>query len=230
MTQELPEKETKLLKNLRKKYKISFEPFQARDTRLEILQVTDLEPLLAGKDPFKNMAEFPFWSRIWEATIILADLMASTPPAPGQTLLELGAGFGVPGLVAAANGYKVTLSDYEQHIIDFERVSAAANGLSDIDFKLIDWNSPPDLPRFNTIIGAEILYREDFFQPLLNVFDKLLAEDGTIFLAHDGRRRNTEKFLNLASKKFAIAARSVKVTFDDEERNIILNRLKPLSS
>ena len=222
----LPEKAQNVLKRIRKKYKVGFEPLRIRETELQILQVTDLEHLLAGKDPFADVSNFPFWVKLWESALMLADVMATIPANPGQRLLELGAGLGAPGLVAATRGYKVTLSDYEPHILDFQRVSAAANELTDVDFRMIDWTKPPEMDPFDIIIGAEILFRDDFFQPLLNVFRKYLAENGTIYIAHDVRRKSVPKFLDLAQKEFEIAVKAQKMKSEDGELTILINRLK----
>ncbi|MCB2181698.1 MAG: methyltransferase domain-containing protein [Desulfobulbaceae bacterium] len=222
----LPENAKKVLKRIRKQYKVGFQPLRVRDVELQILQVTDLEHLLAGKDPFADVENFPFWVKLWEAALMLSDIMATVPCQPGQSLLELGAGLGAPGLVAASRGYKVTLSDYEPHILDFQRVSAAANDITDIDFKMIDWKKPPEMDQFETIIGAEILFRDEFFNPLLNVFDKYLAPNGTIYIAHDVRRKSVPKFLDLAQKKYEIAVKSQKMNSEDGEITILVNRLK----
>lgn len=223
---QLPEKQYARLREIRKTYKVDFEPLRLRGKEIQLLQVTDLEPLLAGKDPFAEVANFPFWVKLWEAAMVLADLMLTTPPAKeGHTLLELGAGLGAPGLAAALAGYRVTLTDYEPHILDFERVSAAATGLKGVECRLLDWLKPTTLPRFDTIIGAEILFREEFFTPLLNIFRALLAENGVIYLAHDIRRKSLPKFLLLAEKEYEIAVSSRKMQTDGKELTIIVNRL-----
>ena len=144
MPPQLSEKTQKILRRIRKQFKVDFRPLKIRNVQLQMLQVTDLEHLLGGKDPFANVEEFPFWVKLWESALMLADVMATIPANPGQRLLELGAGLGAPGLVAATRGYKVTLSDYEPHILDFQRVSAAANELTDVDFRMIDWTKPPE--------------------------------------------------------------------------------------
>lgn len=226
-TAKLPAKEAKKLSAIRKKYKVAFEKLRIGEHELEILKVTDLEPLLKGKDPFKNVSEFPFWVKLWEASMVLAQLLTSMSPKPGQKLLELGAGLGAPGLAAAACGYNVTLSDYEPHILDFQRISAAASNLTNVDYKIIDWLNPPDLQQFDTIVGAEILFREDFFEPLLNIFKKMLAPGGAIYLAHDARRKSLPLFLHKAEKEYKIAVSSRKMTSDDEELTILINRLTP---
>ena len=223
---QLPEKQYARLREIRKTYKVDFDPLRLRGKEIQLLQVTDLEPLLAGKDPFQDVADFPFWVKLWEAAMVLADLMLTTPPAKeGQTLIELGAGLGAPGLAAALAGYRVTLTDYEPHILDFERVSAAATGLKGVECRLLDWLKPPTLPRFDTIIGAEILFREEFFAPLLNIFRSLLAEQGVIYLAHDVRRKSLPKFLLLAEKEYEIAVSSRKMRSQGKELTIIVNRL-----
>lgn len=225
-TKNLPEKAKDILKRIRKEYKVGFEPLRVRDIELQILQVTDLEHLLAGRDPFADVSIFPFWVKLWEASLMLADIMASIPVQPGRRVLELGAGLAAPGLVAAARGYNVTLSDYEPHILDFERVSAAANGLTDVDFRIIDWKNPPKLAPFDIIIGAEILFRDEFFQPLLNVFDTYLAPQGTIYIAHDVRRKSVPKFLERAQNTFQIAVSARKMMSQEGELTILVNRLQ----
>ena len=226
---ELPEKQFKIYREILKRYKVSFTPLTIRDHHLEILQVDDLEPLLAGKDPFKDVESFPFWVKLWEASLVLADLMASLAPRPGQTLLELGAGLGAPGLAAAAAGYQVTLSDYEQHILNFQKVNAGASQVADrVQHVLIDWLKPPrDLASFDTIIGAEILFREPFFEPLLTIFRQYLKPGGVIYLAHDVRRKSLPKFLIQAEKHFEVAVSTRTLRTEDKELIIIVNRLTP---
>jgi predicted nicotinamide N-methyase len=223
---QLPEKQYRILREIRKNHKVAFTPLRLRGREIQLLQVTDLEQLLAGRDPFQDVENFPFWVKLWEAAMVLADFMLTTPPRQeGESLLELGAGLGAPGLAAALAGYRVTLSDYEAKILDFQRVNVAANGLKGVECRLLDWLAPPPLPRFATIIGAEILFREEFFAPLLNVFRTLLAENGVVYLAHDARRKSLPQFLTLAEQEYEIAVSARTMRAGDEERTIIINRL-----
>lgn len=222
----LPPESKEILRRLRRRYRTEFDTLRLRERELKILQVADIEPLLNGRDPFEDVSRFPFWVRLWEAALLLSDLMLSQPVAPGGRLLELGAGLGAPGLAAALAGHRVTLSDYEPQILDFQKVSAAANGLRGIDFRLIDWLKPPKLEPFETIIGAEILFRADFFGPLLKIFRHYLAPGGTIYLAHDATRKSLGAFLELASADFTIGTMARKISGDDKEVTIILNRLQ----
>ena len=157
----------------------------------------------------------------------LAAFVATLTPRPGETLLELGAGLGAPGLAAARRGFAVTLTDYEEEILDIQRVNAAANGLDNVTCRLLDWKAPPQLERYDTIIGAEILFREEFFAPLLNLFDTLLAPDGVIYLAHDMRRKSLPAFLRQAEDRFSIEFSTRTMRSDEETLTVVINRLRP---
>ena len=179
--QTLPAETQELYNRIKQQYRVGFESLKlGDDLQLHLLKIIDLEQLLAGKDPLKNPSEFPFWVRLWEAAVVLSRFMVTLRPAPGTTVLELGAGLGAPGLTAAALGCSVTLTDYEEIILDFERVSAAASKLDQVQFSLLDWLHPPEMERYDIILGAEVLFREEFFQPLLAVLGRALKPDGVV--------------------------------------------------
>ena len=222
----LPENERQIYNRIRQQHKVIFEKFRVADTTIRLLKIADLEEFLAGKDPFANISEFPFWIRLWDAAIILAYVLQALPDKNGRKLLELGAGLGAPGLVAAAAGFSVTLTDYEDIILDFQRVSAAASKLESVECRMLDWLNPPKLTTFEVLAGAEILFREEFFEPLLNVFSTYLAENGRIYLAHDASRQSLPRFLRLAEKDFRIATQVQKIQREGKDITIIVNCLR----
>ncbi len=224
--QTLPSEELHLYNAIKQRYQVAFEPFRVGDHALQLLKITDLEQILEGKDPLKDVSSFPFWIRLWEAAIVLCEYIAAQPCEPGTTLLELGAGLGAPGLMAAKVGYQVTLSDYEQLILDFERINAAASKLVNVNCLMLDWLNPPEMERFDVILGAEILFRDEFFQPLLNVLDKTLKPGGVVYLAHDVKRRSLEPFLKMAEADYRIAASQRKLKGFEGDKIILLNRLQ----
>ncbi len=221
----LPEPERKLYNTIKSRYKLTFDRLKVGDTTLRLLKIADIEELLEGKDPFAKVSEFPFWVKLWEAAMVLSYVMHRLPDPRGKSVLELGAGLGAPGLAAAAAGFDVTISDYEELIMDFQRVSAAASGLNSVTFAHLDWLNPPDLAPFDFLIGAEILFREDFFIPLLNVFKKYLKPEGFIYLAHDATRRSLPIFLDLAKKDFDITLAKQVIKKQGQTITILVNRL-----
>ena len=223
----LPAVERALYNTIKERYKVAFEPLKIREHQLQLLKITDLEQILEGKDPLKDVSTFPFWIRLWEAAIVLSEFITGLPRDKETTLLELGAGLGAPGLTAAAAGFQVTLTDYEELILDFERINAAASKLENVQFALLDWLDPPEMPQYDVIVGAEILFREEFFEPLLKVLRKALKPEGVVYLAHDIKRRSMEPFLKLAEKEYSISASRRKLKSLDEDKIILLTRLQP---
>lgn len=223
----LPEREREIYNRLKERYSLYFEPLKLGDDTIRMLKIADLEEVLEGKDPFANVSEFPFWVKLWEAAIALAELLHSMPAGQGRTLLELGAGLGAPGLAAAKNGYRVTISDYEEVILDFQRVSAAASGLAGVvSCEMLDWLAPREMAQFDVLAGAEILFRDEFFQPLLDICLRYLKPDGVIYLAHDAGRQSLPKFLKLAGEHFVIDGKVRKFRREHREVTVIINRLR----
>ncbi len=224
----IPVEVENIFKKLQNKYELEFEQVSIRGKHFRILHIKDIEPLIAGRDIFANSLDFPFWVKIWEAEVILANLVASLPAKPNTQILELGAGLAVAGMVAASFGHKVTITDYKDEILDFVRVSSHINKCaSNIRLELLDWLNPKDIGLFDTIIASEILFHESFFNPLLKVFKKYLKPDGTIFMTHDIRRKSLAKFLPLCEKDYDIGVKKIKLSTDDENYEILITRLLP---
>ena len=223
----LPPSQLCLYEAIKNQYQVAFEPLKIQGHQLQILKIQDLEALLKGQDPLKDVANFPFWVRLWEAALVLAEFMATVPKEPGSTLLELGAGLGVPGLIAAAAGFRVTLTDYEDLILDFERINAAASKLTEIEVTKLDWLNPAELGQYDVVIGAEILFRDVFFEPLLAILRRSLKADGVIYLAHDSNRQSLQPFLKMAEKEYTISVSRRRLKSFEEDKNILLMRLKP---
>ncbi len=221
----LPEPERKIYNRIRSQYKLRFDRFKVGETTLRILKPADIEEFLAGKDPLVNVSEFPFWVKLWEAAMVLSYVMNQLPASPETTVLELGAGLGAPGITAAAAGFSVTISDYEDIIMDFQKINAAASGVQGINFTHLDWLHPPELAPFDIVIGAEILFRDEFFQPLLTVLQKYLKPEGCVYLAHDASRRSLPLFLNLAKEEFDITLGKQVIRKPEKNVTIIVNRL-----
>lgn len=227
--QTLPAQAQAIYQQIKKEYKVAFEPLQLGDVRLNLLRATDLEQILGGKDPLKNPSEFPFWVKLWESAIVLGQLLVDRPHPTGTTVLELGAGLGVPGLAAAATGCQVTLTDYEETILNFERVSAAASGLltDNLRFAMLDWLNPPEMERYDVVVGAEVLFREEFFKPLLDVIKKSLKPEGVVYLAHDIGRKSVKPFLEMAQADYTISVSKRKLKNLERDKEILLTRLVP---
>jgi len=149
---------------------------------------------------FEDDERIPYWADVWESAIVLAEELADTDGS-GQTLLELGCGLGLPGLVAAQAGFAVTATDYEEAALEGVRYNAARNSLPSLTTRVLDWRQPPaDLGLFDRVVAADVLYETHHPQSLAQVIAATLAPGGTGLVADPCR---------LKAAAFPTACRSV---------------------
>ena len=222
---EVPEKVKPLYEKLARQYSLELEPLSIRGKTIKLIKPSNIEELL-GSEGLSKVENFPFWVKVWEASIVLADFMASIKPQ--GRVLELGAGLGVVGLTAAAFGHEVVLTDYEEECLEFLRLNAALNELENVAIERLDWRAPKELGQFEMIVGAEIVFSGRLFEPLFKIFKKYLAPGGVIYLAHDKERMRTlAPFLYLAEKEYEQAVSQRRLRAADETYEIVISRLIP---
>jgi len=124
---------------------------------LSIWRPPDMESLI-DLSAFEADERIPYWADVWESAIVLAEDLAAMNGA-GKTLLELGCGLGLPSLVAAAAGFTVTATDYEETALEGVRYNAERNGVAGLRTRVLDWRSiPDDLGTFDLVVAADVLY------------------------------------------------------------------------
>ncbi|XP_074553212.1 histone-arginine methyltransferase METTL23 [Halichoeres trimaculatus] len=140
--------------------------FEESNNKKELLSVTIPEVL----DPQYGMY-------VWPCAVVLAQyLWKKRDELRSKTILELGAGVSLPGVVAAKCGAKVILSDNAQTPMCLEngRRSCEANNIHDVEVVGLTWGEvSPDLvllPKLDVILGSDVFYDpQDFEDVLLTV-------------------------------------------------------------
>ncbi len=221
----VPEEALPIVKRLQNKYTLDVERVSIGGREFYFLHVADLIPLF-HMEVHENAPEFPFWVKIWEASLVLAEFLLKMPPKQGRRILELGAGMAVPGMVASSFGHDVTVTDYEDEIMDFVRASAIFNKCPSLKCEALDWFKPrDDLGQFEVIIGSELLFHQRFFPPLLEVMKRYLAPGGAIYLSHRADRETLFPFFKMAEDDFVIAMQKHRFQSKDKEMDVLLTRL-----
>lgn len=195
------------------------------DRTFRFLVPLSLEPFLDPQDLFH---QFPLWAKIWEASLLLAHRMAATPPRTRQTWLELGAGLGVVGVVAAAFKHRITITEYDAQALDFIRANLTINGCRPEIARQLDWQDPDLTERFDRIIGSELIYNEQDFPALKGLFQRLLKPAGEILLAGEVRQTN-RAFLDMMAPEFQIDIAPNTLRSETDSIRILLMRLRPKS-
>lgn len=207
------------------KYKTDLTEVKIRDRAFSFFIPRALEPFLDQKDVFHH---FPLWAKIWEASVVLADHLASLEPRPGRDLLEIGCGLGLVGIVAASFGHKVTMTEQDPDALNFARANALSNlspSNPPIEIHRLDWNQPLLDRTFDLVVGSEIVYSERDYDPLFRLFKTLLKPGGQIILA-EGFRESSFNFFKEMNRSFEMQARKKKIRIPDKEIRIILCSMK----
>jgi predicted nicotinamide N-methyase len=141
------------------------------------------------------LARLPFGVALWPAAIALSyELASRASELRGAKLLELGAGTGLPGLVAASLGAQVVQTDRHELAMTVCRRNAQLNRITGIDYRLVDWTDWRDPEQYDWIVGSDILYSEALHPFLGKIFHANLAPGGRVLIS-DPLRSPTVRFL-----------------------------------
>lgn len=124
----------------------------------------------------------PYGIVLWPAAIALAHELAARE-VTGRRILELGAGTGLPGIVAAARGAHVVQTDRQRVVLHMCRQNAERNGVTTIEHRAADWTAWTDDATYDLIIGSDILYAEGLHPHLRVIFERNLAPGGAVIVA-----------------------------------------------
>jgi methyltransferase-like protein 23 len=141
-----------------------------------ILSHDDEERFLRGDQP-----RLPYGIALWPAAIALAHEIAARSLS-GMRLLELGAGTGLPGIVAATLGARVVQTDKNAAALVICRRNSEQNGAV-LEQRAADWAAWHETDTYDFIVGADILYAESVHHQLRRIFDTNLAQGGRLLLA-----------------------------------------------
>lgn len=126
----------------------------------------------------------PYGVSLWPSAIALAHELAARPREfPGRGVLELGAGVGLPGIVAATLGARVVQTDREELALHVCRLNADRNPQAAIELRLADWTDWSDTDRYDWILAADVLYGDAIHPHLRKIFETNLGPNGRVLLA-----------------------------------------------
>ena len=131
----------------------------------------------------------PYGIVLWPAAVALAhDVAARGDALHGRAVLELGAGTGLPGIVAATMGARVVQTDRNELTLQVCQRNGTRNGVGGgsaaaIEYRLADWAAWDDARRYDVILGADVMYGEAMHPHLRRILADNLAPGGRVLLA-----------------------------------------------
>ncbi|MBI5757156.1 MAG: 50S ribosomal protein L11 methyltransferase [Planctomycetales bacterium] len=150
----------------------------------------------------------PYWGYLWPTSLDLARYMLEQKWPAGLECLEIGAGIGLSGLAALAAGLHVTFSDYAPQAVDLALHNAQRNGFSDAVGCVLDWRQPTNRT-YPLILGCDLIYEQPNHVPILDLLEKMLAKDGSCWLADPGRHQADAFVAELRRRPFRFECRPI---------------------
>jgi 2-polyprenyl-3-methyl-5-hydroxy-6-metoxy-1,4-benzoquinol methylase len=193
-----------MVKAFGEKYELDLMPIVIGGKRLELYSVSNWDVFVQRlcREGEAYIKKFPFWVKVWEASIILTDHLADMGMGKTKDVLEIGAGMGITGLFLAAMGHNVTITDYEESALTLLQMNVEHNKLPNVRVEKLDWNTPNLTGRYDIICGSEVIYNKAFIKPIITLFQEYLRPGGSVYLAHDIRRKCLVQFLGMVPGHF----------------------------
>jgi SAM-dependent methyltransferase len=120
------------------------------------------------------------------------------------------------------------MTEYNRDALNFARANARVNhtsGSSELGIVELDWTKPVLEGRFDTILGSEVIYKEESFEPLVGLFRRYLKPDGEIILA-EGLRKTSLEFFKRMAHICDVKARKRILRSKGEEKRVILASMR----
>lgn len=113
----------------------------------------------------------------------------------GRSVLDLGCGLGLTGIVAAKFGAtRVCLSDFELLTLELTRINIERNNVTVCSTQRLAWardgqgQSPLSGAPFDVVIGSDVLYATSMAEPLLDTAARNMSRNSVFLLSHEVRR------------------------------------------
>jgi predicted nicotinamide N-methyase len=132
----------------------------------------------------QGLIPFPYWSQIWPAAKALAQFLAAHSfYVKGKTVVELGAGLGLPSFVAAHTARQVLCTDAIPEAVEVIRYSATHLNLLNLTADVLDWQYlPPELTA-DVLLLSDINYEPASFDFLQKIISTFLSKGSTVILS-----------------------------------------------
>ncbi|EYC01865.1 hypothetical protein Y032_0104g3644 [Ancylostoma ceylanicum] len=180
-------------------------PLKRFSERKKLLEIGDFKVHLQ-----QNWNENGVAGVLWDSASVLSEYLVRNNVVRGRRVLELGAGTGLPSIVAAKlSALHVTATD-QPMALPLLRQNLEANlneeQLSAVTVLPLDWTNPPkEQLSCDVILGADLVYNEGVFEALRGVLKWLVSGDTVMLMATKIRYPKDKRFYETLEDEFVVS-------------------------
>jgi predicted nicotinamide N-methyase len=127
----------------------------------------------------REEGRLPYGAMLWPASIALAHEVGRAEQMRGKRVLELGAGTGVPGIVAASFGAEVLQVDRSEVALHLCMANAQRNAQTRLQARAAEWETFHSDEPYDFIFGADVLYVTTMHERVSAICETYLAPGGS---------------------------------------------------
>ncbi|WP_236520142.1 class I SAM-dependent methyltransferase [Sandaracinus amylolyticus] len=168
----------------------------------------------------------PYGVMLWPASIALAhDVLTRANELPGKRVLELGAGTGVPGIVAASLGARVLQTDRDDVALHVCAMNAERNRVKGIEVRSADWETFTSDAPFDVILGSDVLYATTMHERLRAICEAHLAPGGVVLFSDPFRAQSLPVLEAMAADGWRVGLAKWSIAVESGTRTIAVYEL-----
>jgi len=127
---------------------------------------------------------FPYWAKVWPSAIALHNVLQKHPSLiRDKTVLELGAGIGLPSLLMANEANAIQVSDYNSEAVELLQKNITHLQLQNVQAIQLDWNNVPENMKAEVMILSDVNYDPTQFETLTKLIEKFIHQGCAIILS-----------------------------------------------
>jgi predicted nicotinamide N-methyase len=141
--------------------------------------------LLKQKDP---NTPFPYWAKIWASSIAMGAFLQKNPTwIQDKTVLEIGAGIGLPSFQNASTAKSIIISDYDRDAVVLMKKNIDFLKIKNVQGIHLDWNDFPNDIEGELVLLCDVNYAPSDFNALIKLIENLLNQNRILVLSTPDR-------------------------------------------
>ena len=163
----------------------------------------------------------PYGVMLWPASIALAhDMIARADQLQGKRVLELGAGTGMPGIVAASLGARVLQVDWSEAALHVCALNKDRNRVTGVEARSADWETFHSDEPFDLILGSDVLYVTTMHDRLRAICDAYLAPGGVVLFSDPFRSQSLPMLETMEASGWSVSLAKWSIQVETSARSI----------